>query len=87
MKRTLKGWLVDNHLTVDNPTQLIILLPPNLPDGDYTLTVTTQYSSSEALLKKPRSASKVITIGQSPETPSTGPADPPNGGTYIDPNA
>ena len=79
--------ILPDMLAVNNPTQLIILLPPNLPDGDYTLTVTTQYSSSGILLKTPRSTSKVITIGQSPETPDTGPANPPNGGTYIDPNA
>ena len=79
--------ILPDMLAVNNPTQLVILLPPNLPDGEYTLTVTTQYSQTKTLLKTPRVATKTIVIGQSPETPDTGPANPPNGGTYIDPNA
>lgn len=57
--------LPDDMLVVNNPSQLIILLPSDLTDGDYTLTVTTQYSGTNTLLKNPRSTSKVITIGQS----------------------
>ncbi|EBW7783486.1 hypothetical protein DQJ18_24515, partial [Salmonella enterica subsp. enterica serovar Typhimurium] len=57
--------LPNDMLVVNNPSQLIILLPSDLTDGDYTLTVTTQYSGTNTLLKTPRSTSKVITIGQS----------------------
>lgn len=57
--------LAKDMLVVNNPTQLIILLPSDLADGDYTLTVTTQYSGSGTLLKRPRTTSKMITIGQS----------------------
>ena len=57
--------LPNDMLVVNNPSQLIILLPSDLTDGHYTLTVTTQYSGTNTLLKTPRSTSKVITIGQS----------------------
>jgi hypothetical protein len=76
-----------DRLTVNNPSQLIVQLPDGLEDGYYTLTVTTQYSNSNVLLKAPRSASRTIYIGQgAPSDPDTQPVDPPSGG-YIDPNA
>jgi hypothetical protein len=79
--------ITDDRLVVNNPTQVIILLPSDLPDGDYTLTLTTQYSNSGVLLKTPRSVEKTITIGQgAPSDPDMQPVDPPSGG-YIDPNA
>jgi hypothetical protein len=54
-------------LTVNNPSQLIFLLPADLADGEYTITVTTQYLHTNALLKTPRSVSTTITIGPLPE--------------------
>ena len=67
--------LANDMLVVNNPSQLIILLPAGLADGDYTLTVTTQYCGGGTLLKKPRSTTKVISIGQGSgggETPNPG---------------
>lgn len=73
--------LPNDMLAVNNPSQLIILLPSALADGDYTLTVTTQYSGTNTLLKTPRSTSKTITIGES-TTPGGGGGD---GGEAPDP--
>jgi hypothetical protein len=55
--------LTNDRLALNNPSQVMVLLP-ELADGVYTLTVTTQYSQSNILLKTPRSVSKDITIGQ-----------------------
>ena len=54
--------LADDMIVVNNPSQLIILIPANLADGDYTLTVTTQYSGTSTPLKTPRSVSQGIFI-------------------------
>lgn len=67
---------IDNDMIVLNePSRLIILLPASLEDGEYMLTVTTQYrGGGGALLKTPRSTSHTIYIGGAPETGgSTGP--------------
>lgn len=54
-------------LVVNEPSRLILLLPANLTDGEYTLTITTQYiGSGSGLLKAPRSASQTIYIGAAP---------------------
>jgi hypothetical protein len=82
--------LTPDMLAINNPTQLVVLLPTGLADGDYTLTVTTQFSGSGVLLKSPRSAEKVITLGNSSSGIGTLPTEPPSGGgggIYIDPNA
>lgn len=65
--------LTEDMLVVNNPTQLIILLPSGLADGEYTLTVTTQYSGGGAPLKVPRSVNRLLTIG------SGGGSDPGEG--------
>lgn len=54
--------LTADLLTVNNPSQLIILLPHDLAAGEYTLTVTTQHAGSATMLKSPRSASKTIVV-------------------------
>lgn len=60
--------LTQDMLVVNDPSKLIILLPANLADGEYTLTVTTQFtSSSKTPLKTPRIASQVIYIGKAPD--------------------
>lgn len=56
--------LPDNMIVINNPSQLVILLPSQLPDGNYILTVTTQYRIG-GLLKTPRSVSKNIFINTS----------------------
>lgn len=56
---------------VNNPSQLIILLPADLTAGTYELRVTTQYAGGGKTLKTPRSMSKLITVGDDePENPS-----------------
>ena len=54
-----------DYIAVNDPSRLIFLLPAGLADGDYLLTVTTQFSSGNKLLKAPRSVTKTITIGSS----------------------
>lgn len=59
--------LADDMLVVNEPSKLILLLPANLADGEYTLTVTTQYTGSgKTPLKAPRTASQTIYIGKAP---------------------
>lgn len=58
--------LPDDMLDTNNPKLLSILIPSDLPTGEYTLTVTTQYSG-RYLLKEPRSVSTQIWIGGRPE--------------------
>ena len=54
--------------TVTKIDNAIILLPAALEDGEYMLTVTTQYrGGGGALLKTPRSTSHTIYIGEAPE--------------------
>jgi hypothetical protein len=63
----------DEMIALNAPATIILLLPDNLEDGDYTLKVTTQYTSSTAIMRKePHSVETTITVGK---------------GTYIDPNA
>lgn len=58
--------LDSDMLVVNDPSRLIILLPANLTDGEYTLTVTTQYAAGKNLLKSPRHATQTIYIGEAP---------------------
>lgn len=58
--------LADDLITINNPSSLTLLLPAELTEGEYTLTITTQYSSSGTLLKTPRSVSTPIWIGGKP---------------------
>lgn len=68
-------------IVLNEPSRLIILLPASLEDGEYTLTVTTQYKgSSTELLKTPRSASHPLYIGRAPEG-GGGSAETPGGGS------
>lgn len=60
-------------IVLNEPSRLIILLPAGLEDGEYTLTVTTQYKgSSTELLKTPRSTSQTIYIGSAPSGGGSG---------------
>ena len=60
--------LTEDMIVVNEPSRLVILIPSGLEDGEYTLTVTTQFkgSSSTDLLKTPRSTSQTLYIGQAP---------------------
>ena len=69
-------------LVVNDPSRLIILLPSGLKDGEYTLTVTTQFAAGKTLLKSPRHASQTIYIG---EAPTGGGSDSGDSGEAPDP--
>ncbi|WP_293740061.1 DNA-binding domain-containing protein [uncultured Parabacteroides sp.] len=58
--------LDDDMITINNPSSLTLLLPSDLAEGEYILTVTTQFASSGHLLKEPRSVSTQIWIGGKP---------------------
>lgn len=55
--------LEDDEVSINKPSELTLLLPGDLADGTYTLTVSTQYSQSAQMLKEPRSASTTIYVG------------------------
>lgn len=60
--------LTDEMIGLAEPSRLILLIPSELADGEYTLTITTQYKgSSTDFLKEPRSTSQSIYIGGVPE--------------------
>lgn len=46
-----------DQITTNKPSELILLLPATIPDGEYELSVTTQHGNGKVLLKEPRSAS------------------------------
>ena len=56
-----------DRIVVNNPSNVIFILPEGLADGEYTVTMTTQYSRG-SLLKSPRSVAQRIVIGRAPET-------------------
>ena len=59
--------LEDDMLDTNTSKLLSILIPADLPTGEYTLTVTTQFSTGRYLLKEPRSVSTQIWIGGRPK--------------------
>lgn len=54
--------IAENKIIVNKPSKLILLLPNDLPEGTYTLVITTQYSPGSTLLKNPRIIKKVIDV-------------------------
>lgn len=58
--------LTDDLITINNPSSLTLLLPADLAEGEYTLTVTTQFASAGHMLKTPRSVSTQVWIGGKP---------------------
>lgn len=55
--------LDEDMITTNKPSELTLLLPSDLADGDYELTVTTQFCSGNRLLKEPRSVSVPVHVG------------------------
>lgn len=60
--------LDEDMVPTNKPSELMLLLPADLANGTYTLTVTTQYASS-ATLKEPRSVSTPIILGGGNDRP------------------
>lgn len=56
-------------ITHNNPSQLTVLLP-ELEDGEYTLSITTQYGSGNRLVKEPRTYTfpVLLYVGKKPGT-------------------
>ena len=53
-------------IAINNPSEVLVLLPADLKDGTYELRLTTQYChSSQTMLKTPRTVSRFINIGAS----------------------
>lgn len=52
----------EEDIIVNHPSKLIFLIPKDMSEGEYELTVTTQYGSGGRLLKAPRSVSQYIRI-------------------------
>lgn len=54
-------------IVVNEPSRLVILIPAGMEDGEYTLTVTTQFKGNNVeFLKNPRSTSQTLYIGTAP---------------------
>lgn len=64
-------------IAVNNPAEVILLLPPDLADGTYELRLTTQFSGSTTLLKEPRTLTRMLTIGKSGEGEGGGDVEDP----------
>ena len=55
--------LDDDMITKNNPSELTLLIPADLADGDYLLTVRTQFGAGKHQLKEPREVSVDVHIG------------------------
>lgn len=56
--------VTDDMFATNNPSELIFLVPAELSDGEYELTITTQYTKNTGIyLKVPRSISVPVHVG------------------------
>ena len=56
--------VTEDMFATNNPSELIFLVPTELTDGEYELTVTTQYTKGTGItLKTPRSVSIPVHVG------------------------
>ena len=63
----------------NDPSKLVFIIPAGLADGEYTLTITTQFSgNSKALLKTPKSVTQTIYIGEAPAGGGSGSGEDQN---------
>lgn len=67
-----------DRLVVNNPSEVVILLPADLEEGSYELQIVTQFSKGGWLLKSPRMVTKTLFVGDAP-------GEPGDGGEVIDP--
>ena len=54
-------------IAVNNPSEVLVLLPADLTDGIYKLRLTTQYTSGNRQLKTPHVICRTIVIGNTTE--------------------
>lgn len=57
--------LDEDMITTNKPSELTLLIPADLAEGDYELTVTTQFAGGNNILKSPRSVSFNVHHGNS----------------------
>lgn len=55
--------LDEDMITTNKPSELTLLLPADMADGDYELTVTTQFTGGGKTLKDSRSVSTTVHVG------------------------
>ena len=55
--------LDEDMITKNNPSELTLLIPADLADGDYQLTVRTQFGTGKHLLKEHREVSVDVHVG------------------------
>lgn len=56
--------IADADIVVNNPSELLLLLPTGMKDGVYELKITTQYcNGGSSMLKQPRSVSCNVEVG------------------------
>ena len=67
-------------IAMNNPSEIIVLLPADLEEGAYELKIVTQYTTGGVMLKTPRIVTKQLYVGDAPE-------DPDDSGDVIDPMA
>lgn len=67
-----------DRVVVNNPSEVIVLLPADLKEGNYELQIVTQFAAANKLLKAPRTVIKALFVGDAPE-------DSGDGGEVIDP--
>ena len=53
-------------LAVNHPKEIIAMIPANLPQGDYTLSVVTRYAGGNTLLKEQRHITYASTLAVPP---------------------
>lgn len=56
--------LDEDMITKNNPSELTLLIPADLADGDYLLTIRTQFGTSNHQLKEPREVSIDVHVGK-----------------------
>lgn len=57
--------IAGDDIVVNNPSELLLLLPADMKDGIYELKITTQYSNGgSSMLKQPRSVSCNVQVGE-----------------------
>lgn len=72
--------ITEDMIAVNEPSKLIFLMPAGLPDGEYTLSITTQFNGgSSTLLKTPRSVEQTIYIGKAPSAGGSTPGGTESG--------